>query len=323
MPVSTLLSRTSRGLVALFVVTFVSTASADPASRAAAEALFAEGKRLMNEGSLEEGCPKLAESDRLSPTSGAELALAYCYEKSGKTASAWGAYRLAEGRARTEGRRDREVAAAERSAALEKRLATLSLRIDGPAPTALFLDGVSIERASVGVRLPIDPGPHKIRATAPGMAPFELDVRAPAEGATAEAVVRLVPAPAENKPHVVVSPPRSPTSSVAEAGEPSFLRPAGFTLGALGIVAIGVSAAFGVRAGSLDSRSSDDCDGNVCGPAGRDDRLAAQSSGRISTGFFVAGGISLTLGIVMVLLAPKQTAPVSAYLGVPSDWAPR
>jgi len=315
------LSRTSRGLVAALVVAFAPSASADPATRAAAEALFAEGKRLMNEGSLDEACPKLAESDRLSPTSGAALALAYCFEKAGKTASAWGAYRLAEGRAKAEGRRDREAAASERSRSLEKRLATLSIRVDGPLPTTLSLDGVSIARASVGVRLPVDPGSHIVRASAAGMAPFEREVLAPAEGANAEAVVKLVPEATATRPPPEARPVVAPRPEAER--EASFWRPTGYVIGGLGLVALGVSAAFGVRAASLNGSSNDDCDGNLCGPTGRDDRLAAQSSGRVSTGFFVAGGISLAVGVVMVLLAPKATQGVRAALGPLQGWAPR
>src|SRR5689334_1948856 len=75
---------------------------------AAAEALFREGKQLMADGAFERACPKLAESYRLDPATGALLATALCYERANKLASAWVAYTDAAARAKTEGALDRE-----------------------------------------------------------------------------------------------------------------------------------------------------------------------------------------------------------------------
>ena len=56
--------------------------------KAAAEALFDQGVRLMKQNNFAEACPKLEESDRIDPAVGTLLYLGECYERVGKTASA-------------------------------------------------------------------------------------------------------------------------------------------------------------------------------------------------------------------------------------------
>src|SRR3954465_9465866 len=64
-------------------------------NRAAAEALFNQGRDLMTAGKFVEACPKFEASQQLDPGLGTMLNLAECYEKTGRTASAWAEYREA------------------------------------------------------------------------------------------------------------------------------------------------------------------------------------------------------------------------------------
>src|SRR5262249_32467324 len=143
--------------------------SQPPADAAAAEALFREGRRLLEEKKYGEACPKLQESDRLDPATGTLLALALCYEGDGKTASAWAAYVDAAGRARREDQKDRERAALDRAKSLEPKLSRVTLVI---APTVAALpdlavtrDGTPVGRGALGTAVPVDPGPHTVVAT--------------------------------------------------------------------------------------------------------------------------------------------------------------
>ena len=56
---------------------------------AAARALFAEGRNLMADERYAEACPKFEESLRLDHGMGTQFNLAHCWEKLGRTASAW------------------------------------------------------------------------------------------------------------------------------------------------------------------------------------------------------------------------------------------
>ena len=75
-----------RAIGLLVCLTLAPLASADPA---AAEALFREGRKLLDEGQLDAACSKLAESQRLDASPGTLGSLAQCHEKQGKTATAW------------------------------------------------------------------------------------------------------------------------------------------------------------------------------------------------------------------------------------------
>src|SRR5882672_3749411 len=72
-------------------------ALADPtaADRITATQLFDDAEALLAAGNIVGACPKYAESQRLDPQLGTLLHLANCYEKEGKTASAWSGFKEA------------------------------------------------------------------------------------------------------------------------------------------------------------------------------------------------------------------------------------
>src|SRR6266446_4742742 len=118
------------------------------ADKSLAQALFNEGKRLMDSKQYAQACPKFADSQKLDPGVGTLLNLAVCYEKNGQTASAWAAYDEAASAAKGAGQADREKYARERAAALAPLLAKLTITV----PQASAIDGLTITRD--GVTLP-------------------------------------------------------------------------------------------------------------------------------------------------------------------------
>src|SRR4051794_15936451 len=117
----------SAAALALAVAHGAEARAQDAMAKATAEALFADGTRLVARGDYRAACPKLAASQRLDPGVGTGLYLADCYERLGLVASAWAEFRSASAAARAagSGEREREQVAADRAKALESKLSLL------------------------------------------------------------------------------------------------------------------------------------------------------------------------------------------------------
>jgi len=171
---------------ALILFTWMFTAPAALAqksdARAQAEVLFQDARILMSAGNYTAACPKLEASQHLDPAVGTRLNLADCYEKSGRTASAWAEFLQTAKDAHKAGDERREAAANERVIAIEPRLSKLVVVVPAGAIPGLALarDLNAIEPALWGVALPVDPGEHTIAARAPGRKPWMTFVEVPA-----------------------------------------------------------------------------------------------------------------------------------------------
>jgi hypothetical protein len=99
----------------------------------AAEALFEEGKRLIEQGRIAEACAKFIDSDRFDPDISTEYHLADCFERSRRHASAWLLFRRVASKARAARDVAREERALERAAAVEPKVARLVIQV-APQP---------------------------------------------------------------------------------------------------------------------------------------------------------------------------------------------
>src|SRR5262245_41081861 len=102
-------------------------------NRVAAEALFRDARKLFDAGKYAEACEKLQASQRIDPAVGTLINLARCYEKVGRTASAWAAWRDAAATAKQQGQPAREKTAREAADALEPSLARLTIEVPADA----------------------------------------------------------------------------------------------------------------------------------------------------------------------------------------------
>jgi hypothetical protein len=178
---------------------YAGLATAAPArgDRAAAEALFNDARRRVEAGDYAGGCPKFADSMALYPTTSTALNLARCHEHAGELAAAWDAYHAAlahNGETRDARRRKGlEALARDGLAALEPRLPRLRVVVeDGPPGLAVTRDGQPVPVSALGESVPVDPGAHRIEATAPGHRPLRrtVDLR---EGETESVALKLAP----------------------------------------------------------------------------------------------------------------------------------
>ena len=86
---------------------------------ATAEALFEQGRDAMRSGAYTKACLMFEESYRLVHGDGTKFNLGECYEKVGRTASAWAAFRDVAATSKLAGQKEREALA---KARLEKSL---------------------------------------------------------------------------------------------------------------------------------------------------------------------------------------------------------
>ncbi|MGH7280937.1 MAG: hypothetical protein ACRELY_05385, partial [Polyangiaceae bacterium] len=185
-----------RGLILAFaIVVAPALARADSEeNKADAQAAFELGRKFVLAGNFKDACPKFEESERLDPGLGTMLFLADCYEKIGKTASAWGQFREAEAIAAKQ-QDGRGRIAHDRAAALEPKLSKIvvkvgaSQKIDGLHVTR---DGDDIGEGVWNIPLPIDPGPHDIGANAPGKKSWTEHIAIATNASTVTVVVPLL-----------------------------------------------------------------------------------------------------------------------------------
>src|SRR5262249_27864656 len=144
-----------------------------------------DGRALMEARRFAEACPKLAESQRVDPHIGTLLNLAACHELQGRTATAWAEYTEARAQAARTGRADRETFAREHAQSLEPKLSRVVVRADRPIDgLQVDIDGAALGAGVLGTALPVDPGHHVLRATAPGHAPWSTSFDAASGPAT-------------------------------------------------------------------------------------------------------------------------------------------
>jgi hypothetical protein len=155
---------------------------------AAAQTLFDEAKTLAARQRWADACPRLEESQRLSPHMVTLYRLADCYEHIGRTASAWVLFNDAASRARDAGEVERERVARDRAAALEPTLTRLGI-ISEASGARITRDGVVVEPQQLGLKVPVDPGPHTIVATAPGKKSFSTVVTVSGQGSAVTVTV--------------------------------------------------------------------------------------------------------------------------------------
>ena len=173
-----------------------------------ARVLAEQGQGLLDQGNVVAACAKLAESARIERKLATELLLASCYERAGRTASAWSQYQVVAKLASEAGDKEwqREMMAIERSRALEKKLVRLT--ITAPAATAglaIRRGGELLPSGQLGVAVPVDPGEITITATAPGFEPFSTTVR------IAKQKLTTVEVPALRKGEPPATPPAAET----------------------------------------------------------------------------------------------------------------
>ena len=334
---NTKMSISSKRLSSVLLVTLVSASlwAQSPEQKLAAEGLFDAGKKLMTDGNLKEACPKFAESDRLDAGIGVKLYLADCYEKSGKTASAWSTFKAAAAMA-AQKNDNREKIARERAANLEKKLSKITINVTAEAASIAGIvvkqDGLEVTKPMWGVSVAVDPGEHTIEATAPGREAWvkkitvveqkdeavsvgELSVagKTPVVAPTTSASNKPAPVPVASSVAPAVTakqpppPPPPPAQEKPVEASGSSRGTIGLVVAGVGLVGIGVGAYFGTQVLSKNSDAEKECNAqNQCSQKGLDLTEDAKSARTLSYVSFGLGGAALVVGSVLFFTAPSS-----------------
>ena len=312
---------------------------AQSTSATLAETLFQEGRRLMNEKNYAEACPKLAESQRLDPATGTLLNLAVCHQDQGKLASAWVEFSAALSSARLDHRPDREQLARDHIAAIEPRVAHVTLGVPDAARVPgleVNLDGTTVGAAAWGISTPMDPGTHALTATAPGRRAWSSRFEGPvgasrqpvqipvlvAESPARAAPPAVVTAPAPGPPPLVSAPANetAPSPAPASPASGSGVRTAAYAVGGAGVAALGVGTYFGLRAFSKWSDRNKNCPNEHCSPDGNNDYEAARTASLVANVAFGVGIAAVATGAFLWLRSrsPEPDGAASAAAGFSS-----
>lgn len=276
--------------------------AADPARTATAQILYEQAVDDMEKKDYRAACKKLEEAVRLVPDAlGAKMTLGECYEAQGKTASAWSQYIIVAGLAPKQQQTERAQQAAEKAAALKPKLAMLTIEVPdevGRTPgLSIARDGAAVGEGQWGTPLPIDGGPHEITVSVPGRKPWTKRVEVSGNGA---------------KISVKVQAP-STESETTENPRESLLGPRQWPIG-MGTTAVGATGLLlgGVMGGlslwKRDASKAGPCDThNYCGPEGIALRNDALLFGNVSTVAFIAGGVLVAAGVVLLATTPSSS----------------
>jgi hypothetical protein len=298
-----------RGLVALSVlVAGLAVASAahavTPEDRAAAREHLTQAQDLKKQGQLAQALTHFEESQRLDPKLTTALDLADCAELAGKLVEAQGYWAAARDQAKRDEKPQSRARAEQRLAAVEKRVAHLSLQLAANAPvgTQVLRDDVPLEQASLANAQPLNPGDHLVVVKATGHEDAQYPVKL-TEGdnqtlAIAAGPAIAVAAPPPPPPLKVVAPP--PPQPQDSSGSGSGQRTIGLIAGGVGVVGIGV----GIPLWYVGYR-----DGNSYGPTADQQLLSGQI-------LVIGGGALLVTGAVLFLTAPSGSATKSAHLPI-------
>jgi hypothetical protein len=221
--------------------------------------------------------------------------------------------------------KDAVEAAKNEVAAVSAKVASVTVSVEGPTNPQVTIDGQAVPAAALGLKRPVDPGSHKVTATADGYKPADTTFSV-AEGGSAAATLKMEKAPPGAAvvagPGPTPGPGPSPTEPGADTstGKGSMnktLAIVAFGVGGAGLV---VGAITGVIALGKAGDLKNVCDANKnCPTTAQSDVDSYKSVGTISTIGFIVAGVGGVAGVVLLLTAPKDngTSAATNYKTVP------
>ena len=316
-------NRIARAVVVLAACFYVSPAWAQPTEERA-QALFQEGRLLMEQGSFGEAASKFEAAHQIFPAVGTLLNLGVARRENGELVEAWEAFERAADLARRTGDQ-RQTYARERMEEIAPRLYLLRIAVPEQARApglVITRDGTPVSEARWNTEFPVSRGTHVIRAERSGAPPFETRVEVTTVGKVVEvAIPALASEPAAQPPVSETQPGASPAGPAAEVstdadaggGMPMGRKIAvgSAAVGALGLV---VGSVLGLRASGQYDDAEAACpvaSAATCEPDRRQRSQALRDDARSSANLAT---VSLVVG-----LAAGATGAVLWFTSAPDD----
>ncbi|HET9959610.1 MAG TPA: PEGA domain-containing protein [Polyangiaceae bacterium] len=231
-------------------VTWCSSAHAeDQKELARARVQFQQAIELEQAGNYASAVKLFRAVGQVRMTPQVRFHIALCEEKLGRLVAALGGLELALSEADSVGPEFRSEVEANVSRLRERIPKLVIQRGTGAEAATIELDSVVLGQGSVGVDVPLDPGPHPVTARAPGYQPFESTVTL-VEGEKKVLEIVLEPSPVVTEPPVA----SGPAPVRAPERKPNIVPFVVGGVGAATLVASGVF--FALRQSTLSSLQS-------------------------------------------------------------------
>lgn len=192
--------------------------------------------------------------------------------------------------------------------AVSAKVASVTLTVEGPTNPVVTIDGQTVPVAALGLKRPVDPGAHKVSATADGFHPAETTFTV-AEGGTTAAALKMEKAPEAAGGAAAGGGVGSPSEPGADTGGKGSMNKTlayvAFGVGGAGLIVGGITGAIALgKAGDL----KDACTNNTCKPDKQSDVDSYNSVGTISTVGFIVAGVGGAAGVILLLTAPSSSS---------------
>ena len=311
--------------------------------RSGARALATEGATAFNEGRYKDAADLFGRAESLVHAPPHLLFLARSYAKLGQFVRARETYiKITKEQVAPnapQAFRDAQSAAQDELKSVEPKIAKLTIQIANAQDAqnlSVTIDGNPVPAVLIGVPQPVDPGEHRVEATAAGKRAraqtvslrdgergavnLQLEADSAAVGAPAAVAPGAVPGSPEGTPNVPgpattpVPPPAPEPSSGSGTNGMRIGSYVGFGVGALGI---GLGTLFLLKGSSKRSEADDaykawydECYNKGC-PASRakvpqdlDDQ--ATKAQRVGVAGMVVGGLGVAAGVTLFVMSGKQ-----------------
>jgi hypothetical protein len=314
-------------LVCSLVCSLAAVASAQTASeRAAARAAANSGRAAFDQGNFAQAVDYFTRAESLLHAPTHLLYLARAQTKLGHLVDAHENYSriLHEevGPASPDAFKHAHADAEKEAAALEPRLASITVSVSGPSSAGLHvqMDDKELPAAMVGIAIPADAGAHSFKASADNAAsePVSITLKEGEQQTVTLTLTPHAPSQAAARPALQASGATEPTSPPTDSARPaSGKRIAGYVALGVGVVGVGVGSYFAIKSASSRKDASNayaSCQSALmstsCSSAAAPSSAAnvqhldsnASSQRNIAFAGFIGGGVALAAGVTLLVL---------------------